>query len=1102
MDQPANNPASQLAARILRAAQTAQSEEDLRIAVETALGKALSELGIESSPQYEKTILRGSADAVYGHAIIEYERPGKLSRDAGRTETIRQVIGYLVGQTMGLGDRQPEALNKMIGICLDGRQIMFVRYTQTQRGMQYEFPGLPAGQLSLVQEQGVPGKFQVLGPYPVDQDSINVFLLFLRALARKPLTPEALAREFGPTGEVAGELVRALHSALLRNQTRPQVATFLIEWQRLFGIVYGENLGQAGPHTDDLEKLYGIQRVPDLRLLLFTVHTYFALLMKFLAIELLSLQGGMLVTSFASDLPARSPSQIKERLSGLEDGGLFNALGIVNFLEGDFFRWYLDAWDDALAAAISRFALALSGFEPSTSTLEPDSTRDLLKKLYQYLIPKSLRHDLGEYYTPDWLAERLLNQVGYDGNPDSRLIDPACGSGTFLVLALQRLRQRGGEKLLSGKLIAEAALKNVVGFDLNPLAVIAARTNYLLALGDLIRHTRPIEIPVYMCDSVLTPTEASGQLELFAGGYTLHTTAGDFPIPGETVHNREVDKLAKLLEDAVQGGYTAADFLAVASRSLTMTASSTSQVLRTLYDQLAKLHKEHRNRIWARLIKNAFAPIFMGHFDFVTGNPPWISWESLSQPYRDATARLWADYGLFTLKGHAARLGGGKKDLSMLFTYVAADRYLKPGGKLGFVITQTVFQTKGAGAGFRRFRLGDGDALGVIAVDDMVDLQPFEGASNWTAVVVLRRGSETRYPVPYTVWKRRSRGRVALNWSLEEVMAKTTRSNLSATPVHLADITSPWMVGRAKDTTAISKAKGASAYTARAGVCTWADGVYWLRILEKRPDGLLVVENLATAGKREIPTVRAEIEPDLLFPFVPWDQITRFHVTPSHYILMVQDPDRRVGYDEAWMRANYPCTYRYFHAFRDILLKRSGYLKYFDKSDPFYTMYNVNVDTFAGYRVVWKAMGTRIEPAVVELVNDQYLGYRPPVHKNTSSAIPFNDPTPAHYVCALLSSSVVTALARSFSVKGGKGFGSTSLLETVAIPAFDPSSALHCRLAELSIQAHAAATSSGPAATPSPLTSFDMEIDRAASDLWGITHAELATIQKGILEAG
>jgi len=71
------------------------------------------------------------------------------------------------------------------------------------------------------------------------------------------------------------------------------------------------------------------------------------------------------------------------------------------------------------------------------------------------LCPKKIRHDLGEYYTPDWLAELVLNEVGWTVETfekiaqekgvlaplDLRLLDPACGSGTFLVLAISRLRQ-------------------------------------------------------------------------------------------------------------------------------------------------------------------------------------------------------------------------------------------------------------------------------------------------------------------------------------------------------------------------------------------------------------------------------------------------------------------------------------------------------------------------------------------------------------------------------------------------------------------------------------------------------------------------------------
>ena len=126
-----------------------------------------------------------------------------------------------------------------------------------------------------------------------------------------------------------------------------------------------------------------------------------------------------------------------------------------------------------------------------------------------------------------------------------------------------------------------------------------------------------------------------------------------------------------------------------------------------------------------------------GKFDFVAGNPPWVNWESLPENYRNGTKELWRDYKLFTLSGMDARLGGGKKDISILFTYRCLDRYLKEGGNFAFLITQTVFKTKGAGEGFRRFKIKE-EPIKVVKVHDLVEIKPFEGANNRTAAIFIK----------------------------------------------------------------------------------------------------------------------------------------------------------------------------------------------------------------------------------------------------------------------------------------------------------------------------------------------------------------------------
>lgn len=517
--------AATLAESIRSVAERARNEEELRIGVEKLLEPALQQLGVKAQPRYEKRIRRtiltapGRADALYGQAIIEYEPPGKLSTQRGITSTRKQLEGYLLGLA-GSGSQREDTLRRLAGIGLDGRSIFFLRYRGDKPPVEEAIPKAKSTQLPLMVEEATKGSFSLIGPYTVNEDSVSHFLLHLRALRRRPLAPEALAEEFGPAPaeNVAHKMVNALYNRLEECLTSPgdafpQVRTLYEEWKRIFGIVYGQELVKAQRDADALARLYHVTEFTDLKPLLFAVHTYYALLMKLLAAELLSLQQGALLASVTEQLPAMRGELLRSRLEELEKGTWFQAQGIRNFLEADFFGWYIGAWNADIEEAVRSFARALAEYEPATATLNPEATRDLLKKLYQYLVPRELRHDLGEYYTPDWLAELVLNEVGYKGNPAERLLDPACGSGTFLVLAIRRAldaKESLAWRTRERELVAQI-LENIVGFDLNPLAVIAARTNYLLALGPLARHLAGKDIPVYLCVLDLDTSNAPAQ---------------------------------------------------------------------------------------------------------------------------------------------------------------------------------------------------------------------------------------------------------------------------------------------------------------------------------------------------------------------------------------------------------------------------------------------------------------------------------------------------------------------------------------------------------------------------------------------------------------
>ena len=125
------------------------------------------------------------------------------------------------------------------------------------------------------------------------------------------------------------------------------------------------------------------------------MHTYFVFLMKLIAAELLEISETSFKSSFSYNLAHSDKATLLAKLTDIEDGGIYAKRGITNFLEGDFFRWYFDSiGSPRLEEAVRDTARALSDFEPATAIIDPDSTRDLLKKLYQYLVPQEVRHKL------------------------------------------------------------------------------------------------------------------------------------------------------------------------------------------------------------------------------------------------------------------------------------------------------------------------------------------------------------------------------------------------------------------------------------------------------------------------------------------------------------------------------------------------------------------------------------------------------------------------------------------------------------------------------------------------------------------------------------
>lgn len=1066
-----------VADELLRIAKRGGTEADFRREAARLLEEAGARSGLTIVPRDEFSVARGRVDSVYNRLVLEYKRPGVI-RESNEGRSNQDVIKQVKDYVLDVAKRERREAQRLAGVATDGFYFIFVRR--------------------------VGEGWSVDDPAPVNPPSTERFLRLLFSLsAGAALIPENLVEDFGPRTLRAQRAVRALYTALHASK-HPLVIKLFEQWRLFFSEAtdykeWAERIESKEEFRSFVKGMGLDPRYAEAPKVFFALHTYYALLIKLVASLAAARFAGDSATPL-SDLSNKHGEKLRQAFTDLERGGLFREYGIRNFLEGDFFGWYLAAWDHDIEEAVSKLVQRLAEYDPGTLELAPENARDLLKKLYHYLLPREIRHDLGEYYTPDWLAERLIIQTlgeGDLGDPIKRVLDPACGSGTFLVVLIKYVKERMVSRKLEPAEVLEAVLRNIIGFDLNPLAVIAARTNYLLALGELLKARKgDIDIPVYQSDSVLTPSQGS---DLFTGGvYPLRTSVGEFRVPAIFADRERMDALANVLDESIEAGVGADAYLHLLNDTVKLPVKEMHAAegeLRSLFKQLKSLHDQGLNGVWARIIKNAFAPLFIEPCDYILGNPPWVNWEHLPDEYRQSTEPLWIYYGMKPTKGDESRLyelGKHKRDIAMLMTYVAADKYLRPGGKLGFVITQTVFKSAGAGRGFRRFVLPDGTHIGPILVEDMVALKPFEGAANRTAVVILSKRKKVSYPVPYSLWVKRSRGtRISFDTPYEEVTTgKITYRSWVAEPVADDDMCSPWLTARPQAVKALKKVIGCSDYKGHEGVNTGgANGVFWVEKTGERPGGLSIIANVVEGARRKVSQTSAAIEHSVLFPLLRGRDVQRWNAVPSLSIVLPHNVSSGwKAYPEAELQRRFPKAWSYLHRFEEFLRDRSVY-RQLRQGHPYYILVDINIYSFSAWKVVWREQADRLTAAVVGPVDNH-----PVIPDHKLMMVDVENEDEAHYLAATINSAPAQCLVAAYVVTVSTG---THVLKYLRVPKWTSTDSAHMRLCELSREAHAAAR----CGEKERLKIIEQELDEASANLWGISQKELSDIKRSLEEA-
>ena len=385
----------------------------------------------------------------------------------------------------------------------------------------------------------------------------------------------------------------------------------------------------------------------------------------------------------------------------LLSGRLFSVdAQIGGVIDADFFDWPAEipggeVFVRGLARRIARFAWA-------------QVEHDVMKVLYESVIDTDQRHRLGEYYTPDWLAEAVVAETVPEPLT-STVLDPACGSGTFLFHAVRRYLAAADAASTPTPAAIEGVTHAVTGLDVHPVAVTLARITYLLAIGvdRLQDRDGAFSVPVYLGDAVqwgqqrslinldalTVPTEDGGTLfaEQLQFPEHLLADAGRF--------DRLVADLATMASERPRHSQVPA--LSATFRLYAIDPTDQPMITET-FRIMCGLHDRGRNHIWGYYLRNLARPMSLARpanrVDALVGNPPWLAYRfmtpGMKANFKDLSeaSNFWAGAAVAT-----------SQDLSALFVARTLELYLRPGGRFGMVMPLAVLSRRQY-AGFRTGR--------------------------------------------------------------------------------------------------------------------------------------------------------------------------------------------------------------------------------------------------------------------------------------------------------------------------------------------------------------------------------------------------------------
>jgi len=715
--------------------------------------------------------------------------------------------------------------------------------------------------------------------------------------------------------------------------------------------------------------------------------------------------------------------------ASLLSGARFAESGVFGVIEADFFDWIAEV--DRGEQFIATLARRLMRFDWSVVR------EDVLKVLYESVIGADTRRRLGEYYTPDWLAEAVVEHSVAEPL-QTRLLDPACGSGTFLFHCVRKYLDAAHAAGVPLAAALDGLTRHVIGMDLHPVAVLFARVTYLLAIGPgrLTDGSRgPVHVPVFLGDSLQWREQ---QLDLWSAGELVIHADEDrelerselrFPdglLADARLFDELVEELARRASSS-RPGRVPPSLAAVFSR-LAVPQRDQARVAAT-FATMCRLHGEGRDHIWSYYVRNMARPMWLAReanrVDLLIGNPPWLAYRNMSEEMQSTfkamseRRNLWAGRELAT-----------HQDLSALFVIRAAELYLRKGGRLAMVLPNASVDREQF-AGFRSGNYSGASGYLSLAFEGSWDLRrvrPHFFPRGSSVVFARRTDDPLELPERTTVWT-----------------GRLSRPNCA------------WAVARselARDPGVLRRAQGPAASTFGKRFsqgATFSPRVLFI-VVERSagplglPAGRMAVESLRGVNEKEpykslrsqqgvVETefVRPVYSGENLMPYRANDPLLAVIPCSESGLLGEHEIDQYPGLRGWWAQAEETWEGNRAAATRLSLAEQLDYQSKLSKQLP-----------VAPFRVVYNASGMHL--AATKVRNSRAI-----ITKSLYWAA-FRDEGEADYLCAILNSSATTELLRPYMSYGKDERHVDKHLWQLPIPDYDTENAQHCELAALSRQ--------------------------------------------------